>query len=182
MEYRCPDPQALVRAANVKATLDAFRLLPSFGQRLIERHDLALDDLTPENYVLVQSWLNALREIADNHGRSILREVGRAIIVNGDFPPLFKSVESVLLAVDDIYHLNHKGEVGHYYASQLDDGAISVRCETPYPREFERGLIEGIASHEGLRGDFLYTVDYEDGPPDADHTCTLTVRKAAKQP
>jgi hypothetical protein len=50
-----------------------------------------------------------------------------------------------------------------------------VRCETPYPRHFERGLVEGICRHKLARGRAA-SVDYEDGPPGADLTCALTVR------
>lgn len=51
MEFRCPDPMATVRAANVKATLDAFKLVPDVGRRLIERYQLKLDDLRPDKTV-----------------------------------------------------------------------------------------------------------------------------------
>src|SRR5580704_18550681 len=131
MEFRCPDPSATVRAANVKATLDAFKLVPSVGNRLIEKHKLRLDDLRPDNLVPVQRWLDALAEIQSVIGHEVLRSVGAAIIENADFPPAFSSVESVLLALNDIYHLNHTGEVGNYIVRTLDDGSIEVACETP---------------------------------------------------
>jgi hypothetical protein len=80
MEFRCPDPSATVRAANVKATLDAFKLVPSVGNRLIEKHKLRLDDLRPDNLVPVQRWLDALAEIQSVIGHEVLRSVGAAII------------------------------------------------------------------------------------------------------
>jgi len=166
-----------VRAANVKSTLDAFKLLPAAGIRLIERFHLKLDDLRPDNFVPVQSWLDALHELSRSGNASILRTVGSAIIENADFPPTFQSVEDVLLALDAIYHMNHKGDVGHYRVSQLDDGSVEIRCETPYPRQFERGLVEGIARHKRLTKGASYGVEYADGPQGADHTCTLRVRK-----
>jgi hypothetical protein len=176
MEFRCPDPSATVRAANVQATLDAFKLVPFVGKRLIERHKLPLDDLRPDNMVPVQRWLDALAEIQSFIGHEVLRSVGAAIIENADFPPKFDSVESVLLALDEIYHLNHRGQVGHYITRKLGDDSVEVHCETPYPRPFERGLIEGITRHARLAKRSKYSVQFIEGRPGADRTCTLIVR------
>ena len=177
MEFRCSDPSATVRAANVRATLDAFKLIPSVGNRLVEKHKLPLNDLRPDNVVPVQRWLDALAEIQSVIGHEVLRSVGAAIIENADFPPRFGSVESVLLALDEIYQLNHRGQVGHYIARKLGDDCVEVRCETPYPRQFERGLVEGITRHAVLAKGSKYSVQFVDGQPGADCTCTLIVRR-----
>ena len=116
-----------------------------------------------------------MRAIKECGGTTVVQEVGARIVENADFPPHFKTLGQVLDALDDIYHLNHRGEVGHYRTSRGADGAIVVRCETPYPRHFERGLVEGICRHKLARGRAA-SVDYEDGPPGADLTCALTVR------
>jgi hypothetical protein len=54
-----------------------------------------------------------------------------------------------------------------------------VHCETPYPRQFERGLIEGIARHTRLAKGSKYSVQFIEGKPGADRTCTLVVRRAS---
>jgi hypothetical protein len=178
MEFRCPDLTATVRAANVRATLDAFKLVPSLGARLIAKHRLPVDDLRPDKTVPVQNWLDALAEIQSSVGPEVVRSVGAAIIENADFPPAFSSVESVLLALNDIYHLNHTGEVGNYIVRTLDDGSIEVACETPYPRNFERGLVEGITRHQRLRRGKTYAVRYIEGDG-KERTCTLIVQRTA---
>jgi hypothetical protein len=176
MEFVCPDPAATVRAANVRATLDAFKLVPSVGQRLVEKHRLNVADLRPDNFVLVQRWLDALKEIQNTVGPGVVRTVGAHIVANADFPPQFETVEAVLLALDAIYHLNHKGEVGHYRTTAREDGAIVVVCETPYPRDFERGLVEGICANKIASGRG-YLIDYRAGTAESDTTCTMTVRR-----
>lgn len=175
MEFRCPDPEAVVRAANVRATLDAFKLVPSIGRRIIERHALHVDDLLPDHFVRVQLWLDALKDIQSAVGVAVVRDVGARIIANADFPPQYASASEILLALDEIFYLNHKGDVGHYRTSRAPDGAITVRCETPYPRHFEWGLIEGITRNERVK-DRIYGIEYIDGPPAGDLTCTLIVR------
>jgi hypothetical protein len=174
MDFVCPDPNAMVRAANVRATLDAFRLVPSLGRRIVERHHLSVSDLSADKFVAVQRWLDALKDIQNEVGVSVVREVGARIVENADFPPHFDTVEAVLLALDTIYHLNHRGEVGHYRTSRRDDGAIVVLCETPYPRNFERGLVEGICRNK-LSQSRKYRIEYVEGPLTGDLTCTLTV-------
>jgi hypothetical protein len=173
MEFVCEDWGALVRAANVRATLDAFSLVPEMGKRLIARHALDLDDLTPDKFVPVQKWLNALKELQDHVGAPGVRRVGTRIVEQADFPPHFDSVESILLELDTIYYLNHKGDVGHYLVSK-HGSALVIVCETPYPRAFELGLIEGIC--RSGRAKRKYFISSEHGAPGGRQTCTVTVR------
>lgn len=176
MEFLCSDPQALVRAANVRATLDAFKLVPSIGRRLVERHRLNVSDLRPDNFIPVQRWLDALKDIQQEVGPTVVRSVGTHIVENADIPPTFETPEQMLLAIDDLYQMNHRGDVGRYVVSRKNDG-LEVRCETPYPRMFEWGLIEGFAHNKRLKGAHRYKVDYAEAPPGGRLTCTLFVRK-----
>jgi hypothetical protein len=175
MEFISPDPAALVRAANVRATLDAFQLRPSLGQRLIEKHKLQLEDLSPEKFILVQRWLDALREIQDSVGPNILHRVGMAIIENASFPPVFDNIDAVFSQMDAIYYVNHQGDVGHYRTRKKKD-VWEVRCETPYPRQFEHGVVEGACRNPQFNGGKRFHIEYVDGPPNSDLTCTLFVR------
>jgi len=180
VEFVCRDPNAVVRAANVRATLDAFLLVPSVGQRIIANHRLELRDLTPDKFVPVQRWLDALREIQETVGTAVVRHVGTRIIENAEFPPTLPTVESILESLDAIYHLNHRGEVGHYHC-QRDGESLVVRCETPYPRHFEWGLVEGICRSKAAGGR-RYFVAFEPGPASGDLTCTVTVRRREAAP
>ncbi len=172
MEYVCPDPKARVRAANVRATLEAFTLVPALGKRIIESHDLKVDDLRPDNFILVQSWLDALKEIEGLVGPAKVRQVGRNIVESAAVPE--GDTENILLGLDQIYHLNHRGNVGRYVSRRLPSRAIEVRCETPYPRHFEWGLVEGFCLNK-CAGGKRYSVEFVQGTPDTDHTCTLLV-------
>jgi hypothetical protein len=176
VEFICKDPTATVRAANVRATIEAFTLVPSVGRRIAARHQLEIDRLTPDRVVPVQRWLDALKEIQSTVGAEVVRNVGRRIILNAHFPSQFPTVESILRSLDAIYYLNHKGEVGHYECTP-QAGALVIRFATPYPRYFERGLIEGICGSRIAVGR-RYSVSFEGEPPGRDVTCTITVRPA----
>jgi hypothetical protein len=175
MEFVCPDPKALVRAANVRATLDAFKLTPGFGQLIVKRHKLDLTELEPGNFVLVQRWLDVMKEIQAHVGTATVRQVGINIFHNAEFPPMYDSVEAILASLDRIYYLNHRGNVGHYHTSREGGNLIVIRCETPYPRHFEWGLIEGICRGKAAKGR-LYEVTFIEGAPKSDVTCSITVR------
>ncbi len=177
MEFINNDPAATVRGANVKATLEALREAPAFSDRLIERHGLPRDALTAESFVPVQRWLNALRDIQTQVGEPALRETGTRLVQNAEFPPNYLTVESILLALNDIYYVNHRGDVGYYRAEQSTDGTVTINCATPYPRNFERGLIEGICRNRRAGGT-IYCVEYQEALPGSEFTCTLTVHRA----
>jgi hypothetical protein len=175
MEFVSPDPKAQVRAANVRATLAAFPLMPGLGRQIVERYRINVEDLAPDAFLPVQRWLDALKEIQHAIGPNKVREVGRNIIENAEFPPQFNDAESILEALDQIYYANHRGDVGHYVVTRTRPDEIVVRCETPYPRAFERGLVEGIVRNRRAHGTF--SVAYTDGPPAGALTCTLTVHR-----
>jgi hypothetical protein len=182
MDFVCNDPKAMVRAANVQATIDAFRLVPIMARRIIEKHDLNLADLRQEKFVLVQRWLDALKEIQQVVGDDKLRAVGRAIVENADFPPHFVDAETMLMASNEIYQLNHRGDVGRYDVKRMPDNVIVVRCETPYPRMFEWGVIEGMTKNNRYIHPGRFQVDYKDGPLTGDLTCTLYVKRIDSKP
>ena len=171
----CEDPTATVRGYNVQGTIEAFQFLPQRVSEMLARHRIRQDDLTAGRQVLVQRWLDVLQEISRTIGMAKLREVGTRIATAAAIPSSITSVEAVLLGLDDVYHFNHRGRVGSYRCSPRDRNVVRVECHTPYPRAFERGIIEGFTRHPGLSRGKRFEVAYEDGPPGTDHTCTLTV-------
>lgn len=176
MEFFCSDPQAMVRAINVQATLNAFKLQPLYAKTLLAPFGLNVEDAQPEQFVPVQRWLDAMKHLQTELGDFVLRQVGQAVAESALFPAELDSVEAVLDALDAVYSLNHRGNVGHYHVSRGTDGAIIVRCQTPYPRQFERGLIEGFIRHPKLAQGRRYTAQYTEAPARSRHSCTLTVR------
>ena len=174
MEYTV-DPLPKVRTGNVQSTLNAFLMARSILQKYMTQHRLELTE-NPEEFVPLQPWLNVLREIHQKVGEGSLRAVGAQIIHTANFPPMLNSVDAVLMKLDEIYRINHQGAVGRYRSRKLPDGSVEVCCETPYPRSFERGLIEGICWNKKLSNGRSYSVNYEDGLPGSSMTCKLVAK------
>ncbi len=61
----------MVRAANFRATLDAFNLVPRLGQEITERHGLHLSDMKEDSFLPVRRWLDALKEIQERVGPQV---------------------------------------------------------------------------------------------------------------
>ncbi|MEO6950254.1 MAG: hypothetical protein ABI321_00470 [Polyangia bacterium] len=177
MEYVSHDPRAKVRSPDILFIVESFQFAPSLVDVLLKKHGLDRSSFGVAEYVPLQNALDMLKEIEERVGREKLRQLGNTTVEAAMFPPQFVDVESVLLALDMIYSINHLGEVGHYHSKQLVDGAIEVRCETPYPRAFERGVIEGIARNPNLVKGKRYDVEYIEGPMGGDLSCTCIVRR-----
>jgi hypothetical protein len=175
MEFVCPDPKARVRAANVRATIDAFKLMPELGRKIIAQHGLKLEDLGADRFIPVQRWLDALKDVQSTVGPDKVRSVGRNLIDHADFPPSLNDPEGILLTLDEIHGRNHRGDVGHYGSSRTADGTIVLRCETPYPPAFEWGLVDGICRNPRATG--RYEIQYDPAAPGQTLTCTLRIRR-----
>ncbi|MFB6151375.1 MAG: hypothetical protein ABEJ40_06175 [Haloarculaceae archaeon] len=70
-------------------------------------------------------------------GRRHARGVGR------DGPD---SVPDALDALDRAYRRHHRGgDPGGYAFRRIGDADGRVECRTPYPRQFDRGIVQGVA-------------------------------------
>ncbi|MBI5590855.1 MAG: hypothetical protein HY881_10270 [Deltaproteobacteria bacterium] len=100
----------------------------------------------PGKWYCQQSWLNAFKKISEEVGPYALYCIGTKIPENAQFPPGIDSLEKALESIDTAYHMNHRGgEIGNYNFQKSPDGSLHFTCNNPYPCEFDRGIIEGIA-------------------------------------
>lgn len=92
-----------------------------------------------------QDWLNAFKEIAENVGSNALKLIGQKIPENAKFPPNITDIHQALTAIDKAYHMNHRrGYIGHYTYNKRSDCSGKMVCTTPYPDEFDRGIIISV--------------------------------------
>ncbi len=118
------------------------------GLSILDKH--GIKDAGPGEFFPLQSFLDAMKEIADTLGPLILTRIGEEISTNAILPPGLDSLEQCLGSIDIAYHMNHRGgEIGHYnYSYEGIQGALNrakMVCPNCYPCTFDRGVIEGFA-------------------------------------
>lgn len=120
----------------------------------------------PGDWYPQQFWLNAFKTISEQVGANTLFTIGKKIPENAKFPPAIDAIEKALGAIDMAYHMNHRGgEIGNYgYSADGPKGAKMV-CKNPYPCEFDRGIIEAMATRFKPKGSIVVRVKHDDSAP-----------------
>ncbi|WP_437734543.1 hypothetical protein [Sorangium sp. So ce1335] len=158
-QYVAFRPGVEVRAANLLALFEApGRAYVPMIMKIMIKH--GLHQLMAIDWLPMQLWLDAQREIEDTIGEHTLFALGKKAPEVVAWPAGIDSIEAALASIDVAYHLNHRidGEpmfdlrtgvmkegIGHYRCHARGDRSIAVVCDTPYSSELERGLITGTA-------------------------------------
>ena len=144
-QFQAYSQQVKVNGQTVLSVLSGMGVFRDSGVRILERNGIL--NLAPTAWYSQQAWLNAFREIAQTIGPKTLYQIGRSIPRNAKFPPGIDSIEKALGLLDTAYHLNHQGgEIGHYSFEKTGPSRGAMTCRNPYPCEFDRGLIEEMAT------------------------------------
>ena len=144
----------------------------------MEKNGIHIIDLN-KTIVKLDEAANALKQIAYTVGPHTLYNIGTKIPENAIFPPGIDSLEKAFESIDIAYHMNHRGgEIGDYKFYKSTDGRFHYNCTNPYPCEFDRGIIEGLARKFTSEGHFL-TVRHDDSAPcrdRGDDSCTYDIQ------
>lgn len=136
-----------------------------------------ISEPAPDEWYPQQAWLNAFETIANDLQPHVLNRLGEELPNVADWPNDFDSVPAGLQSIGDAYQRNHRGgEIGTYQFNQIDDQTGEVTCNNPYPCQFDRGLIRGVAQKYAPVDSFVFVE--ESGATcrrNGDDTCTYTV-------
>lgn len=165
MQYRAFAPNIEALGAGIMAAFGGFGPLRSIVERMLCRDGL-VDCAAPgagietDAWYAQQAWLDALQEIDQLYGTAILFNIGAEIPNNAVFPSLAIDVHTAVASIDVAYHLNHRRAgtimydpqtkqmlegIGHYGYERLGDTHILSTCLTPYPCEFDLGIVATMA-------------------------------------
>lgn len=141
------DKNTQVSGEVILSTINSF---PENLRALIDRwvSENNIDNPRPNTWFNQQSWLNVLKEISAEFGKSTLIETGISIPENITFPPEAIDLESALHSIDVAYHANHRnGRIGYYKLLSFrdQDHQAVVECNTPYPCHFDRGILTALS-------------------------------------
>jgi hypothetical protein len=167
MQFKAFEPGIENSGESLGAILEGFREFPSIALKYLHKHGFvkeakSLDEIDRTKWYSQQSWLSALEAITTEIGTNSLYKVGRRMPENAILPPNITDVFSALAGVDFAYHMNHRknGQVmfdpqtgmmlegiGHFHFKPApESNQIVMQCETPYPCDFERGIVSGFAT------------------------------------
>lgn len=105
-----------------------------------------IGDLLPDRWYSLDNYLMAYGELAQNMGNGIFYVMG-LVTVENLFPEKIKSLDKGLQKIDDLYRTNHQGRgIGYYKLVEFDyaDKSAIMKCNTPYPVEFNNGLLTAV--------------------------------------
>jgi hypothetical protein len=164
VQYRAFEPGIEILGTAVMATIGGFGPLRSIVDRMLCREGLLDCAVQPhldiDAWYSQQAWLDALREVDERFGTEILFNIGAEIPNNAVFPALAVDLESAMRSINVAYHLNHRrggrvmydavsgrmlDGIGHYEHQTLSRGHMLSTCMTPYPCEFDLGLVATMA-------------------------------------
>jgi hypothetical protein len=113
----------------------ALQLLGNYGIHNIEKGKWYND----------QAFLNAFKEISEKIGPNTLKVIGRTVPEKALLPPTIKDIDTALIAIDQAFHMNHRGgEIGHYSFKKTGPRNGIMRCDNAYPCTFDQGLLLGF--------------------------------------
>lgn len=111
----------------------------------------------------LRSFLAAFDGMMEKIGPNTLSAVGRQIVAQAPFPPEVDSPTKALLSLDHAYRSEHRGgEVGHYEFTPRDGASGTMISTSPYPENFDRGLIRALV--EKFEPDGLIDVHLDERP------------------
>lgn len=113
-----------------------------------------IEDIQIEQWYNQQNFLDVLKVVLEKFGPNTAFTLGKR--VTESYPHQFTNLKTALLAVDQIYQANHRnGDAGYckLFSFSAERKLAELQCFTPYPAEFQRGLLVSMArKYKGFLG------------------------------
>ena len=188
------EPGIEVCGVAVHAVVQAFKLFPSVVVKRLVSHGIGPPAGRPilvdvNTRFPLENWLAAFEDIDSELGPRALFQIGEQVERFVALPPNMTDIHSCLAATNIAYHMNHRKNdremfdplngqmqngIGEYgYSASPGERRIVSRCTTPYPCDFDRGVLLGFA----LRFEKSARIEHEPGPcrKSSGDTCTYSI-------
>ncbi|WP_070742380.1 hypothetical protein [Hymenobacter coccineus] len=164
--YLAFEASSEVNGATIQLVLAAC-LVPHIGTQLLTKHGLPAQPQAEEWYPL-QAWLDVLADLEQRTWEDTIYAAGLRAIDLCVWPPNLHTLSDALAALEQACRANIRGQnIGYYQVDELGPHEARVRCLTPTPAEFERGILTGLARrYQPARG-LRVRVEPEPTPPNA---------------
>ncbi len=162
-QYKTFDPGVEVRGDVVLSLVNVMGAFKALALAILKGN--GIDSPQPDRWYSQQAWLDSFKTISQEIGPNTLYQIGRQIPQDAVFPPEIDNLQKVFSRLDDAYRESHRGgEVGHYHYASLSASIGRLESQTPYPCDFDRGLIHALAEKFEPAGRFV-EVRHEDNAP-----------------
>ncbi|MEM1178085.1 MAG: hypothetical protein AAGM22_07070 [Acidobacteriota bacterium] len=138
-------PQVEVSGMVVLAVVDVMGAFRSVALRILEKN--GIKDPQPDQWFPLRAWLSSFDTIVRDVGPNTLHQIGRHVASSGEIPPELSTLHDVFYALDESYYSQHRGggDIGHYHYIGTGERSGTMVCTTPYPSDFDRGVITALA-------------------------------------
>lgn len=179
-QYEPFDPAVQVHGRTILAVVDDALARFSEDHRRRAREALAengVEDPDRDQWYPQTAWLATVGTIAEELEPHILDRLGEQLPDVAEWPRGPIDVEDGLRSIDEAYQRNHRGgAIGEYRFEPVGDQRGEVHCRTPYPCEFDRGLIRAVAQRYAPVESFVFVEERGDHcRRDGDDACSYTV-------
>lgn len=154
-------PSIEVSGRVVLALVHVMGAFRSLSLDILKEHEIE----NPEDgqWYPLQNFLDSFGTMMRRIGPNTLSAVGRQIVAQAPFPPQIVSPAAALLSLDSAYQGEHRGgEVGRYHFVPKSERSGVMISTTPYPENFDRGLIRALV--ERFEPDGLIDVHLDASP------------------
>jgi hypothetical protein len=168
MQRKAYEPGIEVSGASLAAILDGFKQYPSIAMKHLVKHGVIKNagatwtEVDKSGWYPLETWLAAHDAIASEVGINALYSIGKSIPKAIPLPPHITDIFMLMGSIDVVYHMNHRKNgvimfdpqtgmmlegIGHFVTTiDPQEKRVIVVSNTPYPCDFERGIVGGFAS------------------------------------
>lgn len=139
-------PDATVSGGNILSMLAAMGPFRKRGEQILQEHGIF--EVSPEGWYSLSAYVRSLRAIGEKMGPNTLFQIGRQIPNHVPLPPGLDTFEKVLASFGIAFDMNHRGaQPGAITFNVQNPRTATIVTGTPYPCDFDRGVISGFFQH-----------------------------------
>jgi hypothetical protein len=137
---------ATVSGGNILSMLAAMGPFRKRGEQILEEHGIG--SVTAEGWYPLEAYVRSLRAIGEKMGPNTLFQIGRQIPNHVPLPPGLDTFEKVLASFGIAFDMNHRHVSPNTITWKMKNPRTAVIVTgTPYPCDFDRGVIAGFFQH-----------------------------------
>ncbi len=156
-EFKSFDSRVEVNGQTILSILEGMRGFEVSARKILFKYGIG--NPVHNKWYSQQSWLDAFEHITSKIGSVVLKNIGKKIPENANWPIHINSITSALKSIDIAYHMNHRINkkilydhktgnlhegIGNYIFKKISKNSVKMICNNPYPCSFDKGIIKAI--------------------------------------